>query len=797
MTAEGTSALRVVDRTQCFLLGAVGFWGAVALVGIAGPMDGGLRLVVALGALGILATARALQERMIQSLPVLLCAAVVICTVPTPATILVYALAAGWFLGRRGAGLGGCLLLVAIVSQMTIPGQYAERVGIPAATSLGRMVSGKDVIFGPSAAGLPVALWAGLCVAVGAWRSRDRAAAAALAIYFMALVLQWRGTALLHGTFATFASHRHSPQLFDNVLFLAASCSLVVGLAWSRGQDARIKCPTAPFRALRIAGLAVGLLAVGPLGAWRWIGQPDRHVTFLNKGGFDWERPRLGEKYTGMFGLLPVYLRASGWNVSVLNIDELHELAESDTQVLVVINCYHAWANAEREAVERFVKRGGSLLVLGDHTNVFGLMDGLNTLLGPLGIEFRFDSALKSDVTWGAVCVWDPWPLGLWCDPDELGWGVGATLSVQAPARSVLRARYGYGDVGVTTNVGGAFLGDYEYEAGETLGDVDLVASRGLGKGIVLVYGDTSTFQNGNMGHVFRPHVLPLMERLARPTVSWAGNAWQALLAGAALVVSLRSVIHRRGEGMTRFLEAVAVGLIVSHTAASSATGAIYNAGQVPQMILDYSHFPDVGHYRAGWNVPAPLALAAHRSGMLVDTCWDSSDWSNLGRQDTLVLIGPQRKLAPRAAERLLAFMRSGGTVIVAASGDAYPRLHPLLSKLGVMIAPEILGTFPKSADQRVSQPRFLSVSPLLISDGVEYDVLYRNGETLLSGAVRVGEGHLVVVGDTRMCSLDNVEGDWGLWPGNVRFLVDVLTTYCHGTVAESGDVLPKPEAPE
>ena len=33
--------------------------------------------------------------------------------------------------------------------------------------------------------------------------------------------------------------------------------------------------------------------------------------------------------------------------------------------------------------------------MLGDHTDVFGLMCGFNTLLSPLGIEFRFDSAYK------------------------------------------------------------------------------------------------------------------------------------------------------------------------------------------------------------------------------------------------------------------------------------------------------------------------------------------------------------------------------------------------------------------
>ena len=58
------------------------------------------------------------------------------------------------------------------------------------------------------------------------------------------------------------------------------------------------------------------------------------------------------------------------------------------TQILVLINSPKVWDEHGRRTVLDFVARGGSLLVLGDHTDVFGLMRGFNSLLGPFGIKF-------------------------------------------------------------------------------------------------------------------------------------------------------------------------------------------------------------------------------------------------------------------------------------------------------------------------------------------------------------------------------------------------------------------------
>ncbi len=85
--------------------------------------------------------------------------------------------------------------------------------------------------------------------------------------------------------------------------------------------------------------------------------------------------------------------------------DEIEAADIAGAQILVLINSPKRWMAAERRVVLNFVSAGGSLLVLGDHTDVFGLMRGFNTLVGPEGVRFRFDSAYRG-ARGGAVAKW-------------------------------------------------------------------------------------------------------------------------------------------------------------------------------------------------------------------------------------------------------------------------------------------------------------------------------------------------------------------------------------------------------
>ena len=64
----------------------------------------------------------------------------------------------------------------------------------------------------------------------------------------------------------------------------------------------------------------------------------------------------------------------------------------SQYDVLVIKTPEKPIPDREAEAIDRFVHRGGGLLLVGDHTNLLGMGTHLNALSARYGIRFRYDS---------------------------------------------------------------------------------------------------------------------------------------------------------------------------------------------------------------------------------------------------------------------------------------------------------------------------------------------------------------------------------------------------------------------
>ena len=205
---------------------------------------------------------------------------------------------------------------------------------------------------------------------------------------------------------------------------------------------------------------------------------PNRSILVHNRGGLDWKRPvfgKFGSFSSGMFGLLPVYARENGFEFDVLDKDSIEGSDLSNTQVLVLINSPKQWSSAEKAVISEFVSDGGSLLVLGDHTDVFGLMKGFNPLIEDFGIRFKFDSAYYSESGWRGCCAISPHTVTSKWDLKGHGVAIGASLDLLREARPLLVGRYAHSDDGVANNKIGSFLGNYSLDEGEKIGNLPLV----------------------------------------------------------------------------------------------------------------------------------------------------------------------------------------------------------------------------------------------------------------------------------------------------------------------------------
>lgn len=637
-----------------------------------------------------------------------------------------------------------------------------------------------DQPMGPTLLGLPPLLLA-LTACLLTWgRRAGLAALAALVLWILHAHRSLVGPAAGEGLLPVISS------LGGVTLGLAALTALGTSASGpAQPQPEPLRTPP------RLAAAAL-LLACGLVGAAWSPAAADlpRSVRFLNEGGLDWHRPRFGDYGAfsgGMFGLLPVSLEAAGMACSATEAAPLGAADLDGVDVFVVINAPRIWTTEERLVVRTFLEDGGSVLVLGDHTDVFGLQSGLNSLLEEYGIRFEFDSAYPLRWPWEACAAVAPWP-GL---PDlrqarQLHLSVGASLSCDPSVERLVSGRYAFSDLGLRSNVMGSFLGNYAHDPGEAAGDLTLVAGRRVGAGRLLVYGDTSPFQNSALPVTLQGHVLPVFAWLGGTHPGLGRVSW-VLGTLALLILALRwSVVGAATTGATWAL------------AVSLALPAVQDVPLVGRRwVIDTACQPWIGHFEAGMNSIGPLGTYAHRAGFLVHQ--GPADVASLGEGDVISLVAPARVLSSGEVASYRAFMERGGQLVVAAGHERGLGVRPLLASLGLGIAATPLGTVPDqdALPTGSEPPRFLDAWPILRERPQPGDrVLYQQGDLVIALHRSVGRGGLLLVGDPLFFSNRNLEGTWGHHVGNARWLYALLGGALGSPVDPVSDPFPSPEKP-
>ncbi|MFW0859252.1 MAG: hypothetical protein AAGB97_03595 [Dehalococcoidia bacterium] len=91
------------------------------------------------------------------------------------------------------------------------------------------------------------------------------------------------------------------------------------------------------------------------------------------------------------FSRVPKYLEAFGFEVDI--VASLEEVAWKDTDIVVLINFNEELDPAVYEKVAGFVRSGGSLCIVGDHTDMQGIATRMNALTDGMGIMLNDDTA--------------------------------------------------------------------------------------------------------------------------------------------------------------------------------------------------------------------------------------------------------------------------------------------------------------------------------------------------------------------------------------------------------------------
>ncbi len=556
----------------------------------------------------------------------------------------------------------------------------------------------------------------------------------------------------------------------------------------------------AAFR-FAIAGLALVLAVVAPISIAWFPHAPSLHgkkIVFYEKGFLNWlkaEHGQYGRLTVGMYGLAPTFLASYGANALVSADLSAADLEGADAVVLLFPN--EPWHDDQLPRLRKFVENGGTLLVAGEHTiwekeadgSLIDIASGkdrnrFNEVLKPTAIRVNFDSAMFTVGGWlhSYEALAHPTSAGITDEKNDFGVVIGASLDVRSPARPLLSGRFGWASPGDQDSPR-AMMGNESYTPGDKLGDIILVAEQSLGKGKIVAFGDPSGFTNG-----ITPGCYDYMARLYSYLSDSHGVAlptWRLWLAFSLLAVL--TLVLLIGSQPAAFA-AAALGLAVSLCTCTSATNRAWTAlpegriapdgsPRVPNNLayIDMSH---LGSFSPeSWRPDGLMGLTMNlmRNGYLTLHLPEMTP-ERLERARLLISVAPVKPFTPREIETVEDFVRKGGVFISTVGYEDVGPSKALLANLGFYIGQrpedERLGREPQplsffkapffNGGKYMAYVRFFAGWRVICDDPSRLVISqYPSGEELIVMR-RLGQGLIVVVGDTFFAANKNLENEGG-----------------------------------
>jgi hypothetical protein len=500
-----------------------------------------------------------------------------------------------------------------------------------------------------------------------------------------------------------------------------------------------------------------------------------KKISFLHRGVVSFTKPdytRFSRAAGGMYGFVPEYAGLFGCPGEV--VTEIPDPLNPD-QILVLTNMDEPLSKAEYDRVWSFVRAGGGLWVLGDHTFVKNGRNHVNDLLAPTHIRLNHDSAQFYPQGWfNSYRIRQGTAFSSLKDPAEnrLSILVGSSLDLKPPARPLIMGRFGYGDWGpAEKDEERGWLGDFEYQVNERLGDLVLVAGEQVGSGKVLVFGDTTSFFNLN---------LPRSYELLRSVLTWFGEpgsySWFFSRSAEWLVIillALTLIVSVAGHSARWANRTLLIMVLLSFTIHQAAQLSFNrNIARQRMAIIDFSQQPYASKHSNMSSGLFGLTANLMRHDLMPVT---QNDWDRklLDEAALLFLNAPQRPFSAARRRDVMKFMERGGIVLMSCGYPHYHNAGSLLDDLGIEVLNIPLG---RSFDRLAfGQPIHL-FSPWPVKlHRTDAAVLAMSEEWPLIVEVPVGRGRIILIPDSEFFHNINLETMERHSQANVDFIRTLL----------------------
>jgi hypothetical protein len=464
-----------------------------------------------------------------------------------------------------------------------------------------------------------------------------------------------------------------------------------------------------------------------------------------------------------------------------VELDESNELngpALKGLDLVLIVVRTKSFQKSEIEQLVKYVQEGGALLLVADHTNLDGCQDVFDQIASPFGVTANFDSAF-SHRKWWHDNIASPRYFGLGkTESLNFGIGTGASLNAAWPAQPLLIGRYAFGDLGnlFKSSRKEAFLGDYQYQHGETLSDIVLATSTDFGKGRVVCLGDSSSLQNTIYPRAssFVRHLLGWTAQ--RIVTKWNSQIWVSFgmicLLGILPWMDWRIILAL--GGLAGLVGAVDLGM-------SKQLNFLPWKDSVPTAICLDLPFSNINRDGFTDNSYQSLPINLTLEGFATD--WNPSIADAVAMKPNLMfLLAPTRSLSNRESQQLIQYVEQGGELVITCDHQNAGCITRVLQVAGISILDQPLGG--DLGDPSKGVVRCVNSWGLQLSPNSNLYVTRLGVPLIASG--QVGKGRIVVVGDAGFFRDSNLESEEQGSRKNIRLLHDLCAKLRSGP--ESAD---------
>ncbi len=417
-----------------------------------------------------------------------------------------------------------------------------------------------------------------------------------------------------------------------------------------------------------------------------------------------------------------------------------------DCDVLVVKVPTSRYDAPELDAIERFVRKGGGLLLVAEHTNVFNSGTYINDIARRFGFHFRYDCLFDIDSVfeqlWRPPSV--PHPIVQYMP--AMDFAVSCSVSPGASrGRSVIRST-GLRNLGADYHVSN-YYPQVEDHAYSRYGAFTQLWITRAGAGRVVAFTDSTIFSNFATFEPGKAEImLGMLEWLNYRNPAFNLGPWLILAGVLAGIAGLRAVSNRRGACVL-----VAAVSMAALAAVSVAVPAIHQRNMpAPKPVRPYVH---VVVDRTLCDAPLSKSgfIAGEARGFGIFERWilrlgyftSRRSGPDVTAGELIVFAYPTRTVTPDFRDAIVRYVESGGKVLVLDSPEnAGSTANSLLYPFGLSLDASV--ALKGSVEVGDSRPAIQIESAHQVMGG-RPDVLL-NGSPI-GATVRYGKGSVTAVG--------------------------------------------------